>query len=102
MAVLFTRSGKVAPGRLADAVGFATKTAEHINKTVPGAKVEVAINVSGSYNEVHWVTRTESLAQFESMMQKAESDERYQAMSSEGAKDKLFIDIIDRLYRVIA
>ena len=46
--------------------------------------------------------RTESLAQFEKVISKIDSDDKYQALVREPTDKGLFTKVVDELYRVVA
>ena len=79
----FVRTSSVAPGKMADAIMFAKKIAAHLAKK-PGIKVEVSVPVAGPPNRISWYSQHRDLAEFETVMNKLNSDAEYAALLREG------------------
>ncbi len=98
------RTASIHDGKYQDAFAWATKVAGYVNQTIPGANVQVARNIGGPLYEVHWVLRSESLAEHEQQWKRLEADAGYQRLLTEGRQQGLFIggSIVDRLYETVS
>jgi len=81
----FVRTSSVAPGKMADAMTFAKKIAAYLAKK-PGIKVEVSVPVAGPPNRIAWHSQHRDLAEFETVMNKLNSDSKYAALLRDGPK----------------
>jgi hypothetical protein len=72
----FVRTVSIAPGKMADAIVFAKKVAAYLAKK-PGIKVEVSVPVAGNPNRIGWHSLHKDLAEFESTMNKLNTDPKY-------------------------
>ena len=75
-----------------------------LNETFEGVNVRVARNVVGPVYQVHWVADYESLAVFEELWKKVETDAGYQDLLKEVREQTTFIgtSLVDSLYETIS
>lgn len=99
--VYFVRSARVIVSRSKEAVEWALKVADYIDKNFSTA-VEVLMNVTGPQNELHWIARKESVGEFEKTMVQLLADPDYLEMLTEG--QELLVDgsTVDHYFRSVA
>ena len=81
---------------------WAIKVAAYLTENV-GMDAQAHRNVAGPVFQVHWISRVESLAQVEQVMQGLQTDEGYGALLVE-ARDQGFFErsnLTDHLYQSI-
>ena len=74
--IRFTRTACIAPGKLADALAFAGKIAQHIKSTT-GVPVEVMMPVGGNPMRIVWTGTYDNLAAMEAQQAKLMADKAY-------------------------
>ena len=101
--IIHVRTAGIHDGKFQDALAWATKIGEYINQTIPGANVQVALNIGGPVYELHWVSRSESLAEHEQVLKRVDADAGVQRLRAEQRQQGLFIgsSIVDRLYETV-
>ncbi|HUV63954.1 MAG TPA: hypothetical protein VMW24_08650 [Sedimentisphaerales bacterium] len=99
--VYFVRSDRFVGGKAQEAIGWALKVADYINKKY-NSNVEVLMNVTGVQTELHWVARGESVGEVEQLFGKLLSDPEYKKMLEESGG--LFVDgtLRDHYYRSVS
>lgn len=86
----------------ADAVrAVCVRAAAYVNEHFPGIHVEILENIAGSLDDIHMVTRCESLAALEAYEAERQTDAGWNALVAEVQAVAGATDMVDRLYRVI-
>jgi len=99
--VYFVRTASIRAGKAKEALAWAAQIATYVNQKHPGFNVQVLHNVAGPLNQIHWVGTCESLAAFEQIFMKLQTDPSYEALVA-GAPE-LFVEgsAVDNLYRTL-
>ena len=87
----------------ADAIrDVCVRAAAYVNEHFPGIHVEILENIAGSLDDIHMVTRCESLAALEAYEEKRKSDAGWMALVAEVQAVAGVSKIVDSLYRVVS
>jgi hypothetical protein len=99
--VYFVRSYRFAGPKSQQAIAWALKVADYINKKY-NTNVEVLLNATGIQTEVHWMARGKSIGEIEQLFGKLLTDSEYQKILAEN--EGLFIDgtLRDHYYRSVS
>jgi len=98
--IAFTRTASIAPGKAADALGYARQVAAYIKSSV-GTDFEVLMPIGGNPNRITWAGRYQNLAEFEERQMKMSTDEKYMHLVASGATFFIPGSVFDTLWRVI-
>ena len=74
--ILFTRSSDIAPGQMAQAIGFAKKVSAHLQAEY-GRNLQVSMPVGGNPFCIQWTSTFDTLEQFENLNTKLMQDAKY-------------------------
>ncbi len=74
--ITFVRTDSIAPGKLAEALGFAQQIAAFVEKII-GHKVGVSVPVGGNPFRVAWVVALPDLAALEASFKQLQSNPEY-------------------------
>jgi hypothetical protein len=74
--ITFVRTDSIAPGKLAEALGFAQQIAAFVEKII-GHKVGVSVPVGGNPFRVAWVVALPDLAALETSFKQLQSNPEY-------------------------
>jgi hypothetical protein len=74
--ISFIRTAAIAPGKGPAAAAFAAKILDYY-KTHYGTQLELMRPIGGNPNRIAWVARYESLAAFDAVSTKSQSDQKY-------------------------
>lgn len=86
----------------ADAVrAVSLRAAAYANTHYPGIHVEILENIAGIQDQIHMVTRCESLAALEAYEAKRSHDPGWLAFVTEVTEIQGTTDVVDNLYRVL-
>jgi hypothetical protein len=96
--ITFVRTATIAPGKLAEAMGFAHEIAKLVEK-ITGLKVGVAVPVGGNPFRIAWVAAEPDLAAVESNTGKLLGNPEYMKLVESGASLFLPGSIHDELWR---
>lgn len=80
----FTRTVSVAPGKLADALAFASEVTEYLGSAY-GQKMQVMMPVGGNPHRICWYTGYDSLGAMEAFQSKTMGDAKYLAILAKSA-----------------
>jgi hypothetical protein len=99
--VYFVRSFRFVGAKAQEAIGWALKVADYINKKY-NSNVEVLLNVTGVQSEIHWMAHGKSVGEIEHLFGKLLSDPEYKKILDENAG--LFVDgtLRDHYYRTVS
>jgi Family of unknown function (DUF6039) len=86
----FQRTAQARSGKGAEAIQWAKKISEYLNKKFAPLSNQAYTEVFGDYFKVHWYTDFEDLAAYEKITVQLLTDQEYWAMLNEGAA--LFIE----------
>jgi hypothetical protein len=96
--ITFVRTATIAPGKMAEAMGFAHEIAKLVEK-ITGLKVGVAVPVGGNPFRIAWVAGEPDLAAVESNNAKLLSDPEYMKLVESGASLFLPGSVYDEMWR---
>jgi hypothetical protein len=74
--ITFIRTDSIAPGKLAEALGFAQEIAAFVEKII-GHKVGVSVPVGGNPFRVAWVVALPDLGELEASFKKLQTNPEY-------------------------
>ena len=96
--ISFIRTAAIAPGKAAAASAFAAKILDYY-KTHYGTQLELMRPIGGNPSRIAWVGRYESLAAFDAVSLKSQSDQKYLELI--GSAADLFIagSVHDEIWR---
>lgn len=77
------------------------RAAAYINEQYPAIHVEIWENVAGRQQQIHMVTRCDSLAALESYEAQRKSDTGWLALVEEVNALQATVEAVDQIYRVI-
>ena len=77
-------SGSIRQGKAQEAFEWAVKLATYVSENYTEGKTEVVRNINGPVNQLHFVTKVESLAVLEPALKRAAEDPDYQELLAEG------------------
>ncbi|UCF98163.1 MAG: hypothetical protein JSV89_01185 [Spirochaetaceae bacterium] len=99
--VYFVRSDRFVGSKAQEAIGWALKVADYVNKKYD-TNVEVLMNVTGIQTELHWLARGKSVGEIEELFGKLLSDPEYQKLL--GETEGMFVDgtLKDHYYRSVS
>ncbi len=97
--VRFQRTGSINQDKADEAVQWALKVAEYINKQFPEATLTVFLNRFGVQNAIHWVADFKQLADLDAYQLKIGADEGYKNLVKETTG--LFGEISDSVINTI-
>jgi len=78
------------------------EAATYINANYPEVTSEILVNISGSLNQIHWVTRCESLAVLEQYEAKRNQDAKWQNIVQEWLSKVEPQDLVDNFYTIVS
>ncbi len=96
--IQFTRTSAIAPGKLADAIGFAREIAEFLEKNYD-RKLQVAVPVGGNPHRVSWRGTYRSLAEMEEFQGKTLRDPQYLAILAKSGSLFIAGSVVDEIWR---
>ena len=71
---------------------WAIKVTNWINTKYPDANVQLLTNVSGQLGQLHWLSTTETLGEYEPLMARIAGDDEYVAMLKDAQAEQLFAE----------
>ena len=95
------RTMNLIPQKAAAVRAVCVRAAAYVNEHFPGIHVEILENVAGSLNQIHMVTRCESLAALETYEAQRAKDPGWLALVEEVNALRGTTEVMDSLYRVI-
>lgn len=75
--------------------------ANYVNSKYPEVTSEILLNISGSLNEIHWLTKCDSLATLEAYEAKRDQDPEWQAIVQKWIAESSPQDIVDNFYEIV-
>ena len=96
--ITFVRTAAIAPGKVAEAIGFAHQIAKLVEK-ITGLKVGVSMPVAGNPFRIAWVAAEPDLASVEANTNKLLSDPEYMKLAESGASYFLPGSAHDEMWR---
>lgn len=78
------------------------EAAAYINANYPEVTSEILVNISGSLNQIHWVTKCESLAVLEQYESNRNQDEAWRKIVQGWLADVEPEDMVDNFYAVVS
>ncbi len=100
MTIIFVRSVELQAGKDQAGLEMAQKFVSHL-KEAQGLDVQLVRQIGGNPRTIAWTSRHDSLAAYESNMEKIESDDVYQAMSQEAGGIYKDGTLADQIYQTI-
>jgi hypothetical protein len=82
--ITFVRTAAIAPGKVAEAVGFAHQVAKHVEK-ITGLKIGVSMPIGGNPFRIAWVAAEPNLGSVETNNNKLMSDPEYMKLVESSA-----------------
>ncbi len=98
--IRFVRTASVAPGKLGDALAFAKKIADFLEKQ-HGVHLEVMMPVGGNPHRIAWRSEYADLATMEKITSKYMGDAKYLKLLSEGGPNFIAGSVNDAIWRTI-
>jgi hypothetical protein len=98
--IRFVRTASVAPGKLGDALAFAKKVAEYLDKQ-HGVHLEVMMPVGGNPHRIAWRAEHADLAAMEKITAKYMADPKYLKLLSEGGPNFIAGSVNDAIWRTV-
>ena len=97
--ITLVRTANMNDGQAMAGLAWAVKVATYITENL-GVDVQVARNVGGPVNQVHWMANYDSLADFDAAMKRLLNDEGYMELVAEAQEARFYESnsIVDRLY----
>jgi len=83
------RSFKINPGKEAQAIEYAIKTAKFMTGNSPDGALEVWQSLDGDIRQIHFVSTAESLASFDESMAFMDNNEGYAEIIKENVENGL-------------
>lgn len=78
------------------------RAAAYVNEQYPTIHVEIWENVAGRQQQIHMVTRCDSLAALESYEAQRKHDTGWLALAEEANALQATLETVDQIYRVVA
>ncbi|MEZ4416926.1 MAG: hypothetical protein R3E10_14340 [Gemmatimonadota bacterium] len=97
------RSAEIHDGQVDKAFEWGVKVARYIDANIEGVSVEVLRSIGGSVFQIHWMSRYQSLAAFEQVWSRLETDSGYRTLIAEARDQGLLIgaSIEDNLFQSV-
>lgn len=96
------RTMTVIPPKVEAVRDVAIRAAHYVNEHYPGIHVEVFENIAGKREEVHMLTRCESLAALEEYEENRKGDAGWNALVAEVRAIEGVPESADYLYRIVS
>ena len=95
------RTMTLIPAKAAAVREVAVRAAAYVNERYPGIHVEILENISGPNDQIHMVTRCDSLAALEAYEEQRKTDAGWNALVAEVQRVAGATESVDRLFRVV-
>ncbi len=95
------RTMTLIPAKAAAVRDVTVRAAAYVNEHYPGIRVEILENIAGIVDQIHMVTRCESLAAFEAYEEQRKADAGWNALVAEVQAVAGIAESADRLFRVV-
>lgn len=76
--------------------------ANYVNSKYPEVTSEILINISGSLNQIHWLTKCDSLATLEAYEEKRNQDPEWLTIAQKWFAEASPQDMVDNFYEVMS
>ena len=96
--IYHTNTVAINPGKMGAAMAWMAKAVAHLREH-HGVEASVLRNLGGASNEVHFLTRHDSLTTFDAYIAAVSADEALGAILMEAVNDRLWDKSEERFYR---
>jgi hypothetical protein len=98
--IAFNRTAGIAPGKTANALGFAQEIAAYMKSTY-GVDLEILSPIGGNPQRIAWSTRYKDLAALEAVTTKLTADKKYWEIVGKHSDNFVAGSMRDSIWRVV-